>query len=154
MSVPERLDSRRGPRRSGAGSCRARAGVGGELHAPFGLDLAGRAATIVVGRTRATSVRSQPPAPEARPPAEHDQARPAALDGVGEQGVLGRGQEVGGEVAEDVNVVTAGREVLVADLAALPRRAGLRTTRRSAWMSGDEATACIQNFFSQGACGP
>ena len=71
------------------------------------------------GRTPASSVPAQPPAPKLdRPPSMISPA--PVLDGAGQQLVLGRREEVGGQVAEDVDVVPARGELVVVELA-VPR---------------------------------
>ena len=63
------------------------------------------------------------PAPfaEARTPAEHHQARPL-LDRAGQEALLEAREVVGGQVAEDVDVVAPWGEVLVVEVALLALR--------------------------------
>ena len=96
--------------------------VGDELEPPSG-SIWPSPGWMLTGRTRASSVLGPAAGAEAGAAAEHDQARPL-LDGVGQELLLRAGEEVGREVAEDVDVVAAGGELVVVELAAR-RPAGL-----------------------------
>ena len=96
-------------------------GVGDELHPPCGLDLA--VAGVDVDGEDAGQLGARPAAgAEAGAAAEHDQPRPL-LDGGGQEALLDAGEVIGREVAEDVDVVAAGGELVVVDLGRLAGRA-------------------------------
>ena len=92
-------------------------GAGDELDSAFGLELA--IAGMDLGRQDVGEIGPGPsPGAKAGPAAEHHQAR-SLVHRLGQQLVLVRGEIVGRQVAEDIDVVPARRELGVVDLADL-----------------------------------
>ena len=76
---------------------------------------------MAVGRTRASSVLAQPPAPKLECPPSMIRPAPFSTASVRSLLLTPR-QEAGVQVAQDVDVVAAGGELVVGQLAAIPLR--------------------------------